>query len=68
MYSYNSQPNYTILHVVEREFRREAIRQFPQLESFIKEAKIKCGHRPYVSDGILLLGRVDTFDNLLVSW
>jgi len=53
---------------VEREFRREAIRQFPQLESFIKEAKIKCGHRPYVSDGILLLGRVDAFDNLLVSW
>ena len=52
---------------VEKEFRQEAIRQFPQLESFIKEAKIKCGHRPYVSDGILLLGRVGSFDNLLVS-
>lgn len=52
---------------VKKEFRQEAIRQFPQLESFIKEAKIKCGHRPYVSDGILLLGRVDSFDNLLVS-
>lgn len=52
---------------VENEFRREAVRQFPQLEMFISSAKVKCGHRPYVSDGILLLGRVDTFDNLLVS-
>ena len=54
--------------LVETEFRQEAIRQFPQLESFIKDAAIKCGHRPYVSDGILLLGRVDNFSNLLVSW
>ena len=60
--------NLSISNVVEKEFRHEAIRQFPQLESFIKEAKVKCGHRPYVSDGIVLLGRVDTFDNLLVSW
>jgi glycine/D-amino acid oxidase-like deaminating enzyme len=52
---------------VEKEFRREAVRQFPMLESFIKEAKVKCGHRPYVSDGILLLGRVEEFGNLLVS-
>lgn len=52
---------------VEKEFRQEAVRQFPQLASLIKEAKTKCGHRPYVSDGILLLGRVDTFDNLLLS-
>jgi len=52
---------------VEREFRREACRQFPQLEHFINEAVVKCGHRPYVSDGILLLGRVSSFTNLLVS-
>mmetsp|Transcript_1870 Transcript_1870/g.2759 ORF Transcript_1870/g.2759 Transcript_1870/m.2759 type:complete len:548 (-) Transcript_1870:63-1706(-) len=52
---------------VEKEFRREAVRQFPLLESCIKQAKVKCGHRPYVSDGILLLGRVQEFDNLLVS-
>jgi glycine/D-amino acid oxidase-like deaminating enzyme len=52
---------------VENEFRREAVRQFPLLEFFIKSAKVKCGHRPYVSDGILLLGRVEEFDNLLVS-
>lgn len=52
---------------VEKEFRKEAVRQFPKLESFINAAKIKCGHRPYVSDGILLLGRVDKFDNLIVS-
>ena len=52
---------------VEAEFREEAVRQFPQLEQYIREAKTKCGHRPYVSDGILLLGRVKEFDNLLVS-
>ena len=52
---------------VEKEFRREAMRQYPTLETFIKEANVKCGHRPYVSDGILLLGRVQEFDNLLVS-
>lgn len=52
---------------VEKDFRREAVRQFPLLDSFIQEAKVKCGHRPYVSDGILLLGRVQEFDNLLVS-
>ena len=52
---------------VEKEFRREAVRQFPKLEFFIKDAIVKCGHRPYVSDGILLLGRVDSWDNLLVS-
>lgn len=43
------------------------MRQFPLLESFIMQAKVKCGHRPYVSDGVLLLGRVQEFDNLLVS-
>ena len=52
---------------VEAEFREEAVRQFPQLEPYIRETKTKCGHRPYVSDGILLLGRVKEFDNLLVS-
>ena len=52
---------------VDEEFRHEAIRQFPQLEAFIKEAKTKCGHRPYVSDGIVLLGRIHSFENLLVS-
>ena len=56
-----------ISSLVEQEFRREAIRQFPQLEAFIKDADVKCGHRPYVSDGILLLGRVPSFSNLLVS-
>eukprot|EP00581_Thalassiosira_minuscula_P011570 CAMPEP_0183714122 /NCGR_PEP_ID=MMETSP0737-20130205/8775_1 /TAXON_ID=385413 /ORGANISM="Thalassiosira miniscula, Strain CCMP1093" /LENGTH=603 /DNA_ID=CAMNT_0025943027 /DNA_START=68 /DNA_END=1879 /DNA_ORIENTATION=+ len=52
---------------VEKEFRQEAVRQFPQLEPFVNDAKVMCGHRPYVSDGILLLGRVDSYDNLLVS-
>ena len=54
--------------VVEKEFRREAVHQFLQLGLFIGGAKVRCGHQPYVSDGILLLGRVNSFDNLLVSW
>ncbi|CAB9517828.1 D-amino acid dehydrogenase [Seminavis robusta] len=52
---------------VEAEVRREAVRQFPQLQSLIEKAPTRCGHRPYVSDGILLLGRADTHENLLVS-
>jgi glycine/D-amino acid oxidase-like deaminating enzyme len=28
---------------------------------------VRCGHRPYVSDGVLLLGRVPFYANLLVS-
>ena len=52
---------------VEAEFVEEAVRQFPQLEPYIREAKTRCGHRPYVSDGIVLLGRVKEFDNLLIS-
>lgn len=52
---------------VETDFRKEAIRQFPQLQPWIEEAKTYCGHRPYVNDGILLLGAVDTHENLFVS-
>jgi D-amino-acid dehydrogenase len=53
---------------VDQDFRVEAIRQFPQLEPLIHEAKTYCGHRPYVSDGILLLGACsDTYDKLYVS-
>jgi len=54
---------------VRDEFVEEAVRQFPQLEPAIRSAasETRCGHRPYVSDGILLLGRVREFDNLLVS-
>jgi glycine/D-amino acid oxidase-like deaminating enzyme len=48
-------------------FRYEAIRQFPQLQPLMECAPVKCGHRPYVSDGILLLGRMDTHQNLYVS-
>jgi glycine/D-amino acid oxidase-like deaminating enzyme len=52
---------------VETDFRKEAIRQFPQLQQWIEEAKTYCGHHPYVNDGILLLGAVDTHENLIVS-
>lgn len=52
---------------VEREFRLEACRQFPQLKSLIDAATARCGHRPFVNDGILLLGEVDTHDGLYVS-
>mgnify|MGYP005848585519 CR=1 FL=1 len=53
---------------VEQEFRREASRQFPQLKDLIAKAKTRCGHRPFVNDGILLLGACDdTHENLYVS-
>mmetsp|Transcript_10222 Transcript_10222/g.28152 ORF Transcript_10222/g.28152 Transcript_10222/m.28152 type:complete len:564 (+) Transcript_10222:54-1745(+) len=52
---------------VDANFRKQAIRQFPQLEHLIQKAKTYCGHRPYVSDGILLLGAVESHDKLYVS-
>jgi glycine/D-amino acid oxidase-like deaminating enzyme len=41
---------------VDLEFRKEAERQFPQLSTYIDKAITLCGHRPLVSDGMLLLG------------
>jgi D-amino-acid dehydrogenase len=52
---------------VDHNFRQEAMRQFPQLKYLIPKAKTYCGHRPFISDGILLLGAVDTHDNLFVT-
>lgn len=52
---------------VDAEFRREADRRMPQLKHLMDQAVTRCGHRPYVSDGILLLGTVDTHSNLYVS-
>jgi D-amino-acid dehydrogenase len=52
---------------VDREFRREAAQQFPQLADYLPSATTRCGHRPYVNDGLLLLGRVQEYTNLLVS-
>ena len=52
---------------IDKEFRQEAIRQFPQLRHLIQQAHTRCGHRPFVSDGLLLLGAVDTHENLYVS-
>lgn len=52
---------------VDTLFRKEAMRQFPQFKDLILKAKTICGHRPLVSDGILLLGQVDTHANLFVA-
>ena len=60
---WNTQPTPEVDH----NFRQEAIRQFPQLKDLIPKAKTFCGHRPFVSDGILLLGAVDTHQNLFVT-
>ena len=60
---WNTQPSSS----VDKKFRREAIRQFPQLKNYVEKATTYCGHRPYVSDGILLLGAMDTHKNLYVS-
>ncbi|KAL3910783.1 MAG: hypothetical protein SGILL_007558, partial [Bacillariaceae sp.] len=53
--------------VVDKEFRREAARQFPQLAPLIPNAKTYCGHRPLVNDGILLLGKLSESSNVYVS-
>ena len=60
---WNTQPD----REVDTLFRKEATRQFPQLKDLILKAETLCGHRPLVSDGILLLGQVDTHDNLFVT-
>ena len=54
---------------VDAAFREEAKRQYPQLSPLIDTAKTYCGHRPFVSDGILLLGKCDsdTCQNLYVT-
>ena len=48
---------------VDANFRRQAGIQFPQLIPLIQQAKTRCGHRPYVADGILLLGSCGSHDN-----
>jgi hypothetical protein len=52
---------------VDNEFRKEAIRQFPQLEALISKERTLCGHRPLVSDGILLLGQLSATSNVYVA-
>lgn len=52
---------------VDEEFRREAARQFPQLADYLPDTETRCGHRPYVNDGIVLMGRCSEVSNLLVS-
>ena len=53
---------------VDAAFRAQAARQFPQLAPLIDAAPTRCGHRPLVSDGILLLGAADdTYSNLWVT-
>jgi len=52
---------------VDAEFRKEAVRQFPQLKELIEKATTQCGHRPFVNDGILLLGADANVRDLYVS-
>jgi glycine/D-amino acid oxidase-like deaminating enzyme len=52
---------------VDTNFRREAKRQFPQLSPLIDTATTYCGHRPYVADGLVLLGAVDDVERFYVS-
>ena len=52
---------------VDKAFKKEAIRQFPQLQSLIEKTTTKCGHRPLVNDGILLLGRLNETSNVYVT-
>jgi D-amino-acid dehydrogenase len=52
---------------VDKEFGHEAARQFPQLTPLIPNTKTLCGHRPLVSDGILLLGKLSASSNVYLS-
>mmetsp|Transcript_5600 Transcript_5600/g.8598 ORF Transcript_5600/g.8598 Transcript_5600/m.8598 type:complete len:535 (-) Transcript_5600:198-1802(-) len=52
---------------VDKEFRRESLSRMPHLTDLINKAKTYCGHRPYISDGLLLLGQIPSHENLFVS-
>lgn len=52
---------------VDQAFRQEAARQFPQLAPYLPTAPTRCGHRPYVNDGLVLLGQCVPYSNLWVS-
>uniref|UniRef100_A0A7S3LUH2 FAD dependent oxidoreductase domain-containing protein n=1 Tax=Aplanochytrium stocchinoi TaxID=215587 RepID=A0A7S3LUH2_9STRA len=52
---------------VDKRFREAALERMPQLTEQIQSHPTRCGLRPYVSDGIVLLGRVELFSNLLVN-
>jgi len=51
----------------DAEFRRESLSRMPHLAPLINKVSTRCGHRPYVSDGLLLLGRIPSHENLFVS-
>jgi glycine/D-amino acid oxidase-like deaminating enzyme len=52
---------------VDKAFRQEAARQFPQLATYLSSSPTRCGHRPYVNDGLVLLGRCPEVQNLYIS-
>ncbi|CAM9622008.1 unnamed protein product [Chrysoparadoxa australica] len=60
---WNTRPD----EAVDAAFREQAILHLPQLKSQIEGTATRCGHRPFVSDGIILVGRVPSVANLSIN-
>jgi D-amino-acid dehydrogenase len=52
---------------VDKSLRAAAKRQLPALADLITETHTRCGLRPFSADGIILLGRVQPFQNLSIN-
>lgn len=52
---------------VDKRFRNAVTEFMPQLKNEIMSHPTRCGLRPYVSDGAVLLGRVEQVSNLLIN-
>lgn len=48
-------------------FRKHACDRLPDLSDIIAATETKCGLRPYVNDGIIMLGRLPSLDNAFVN-
>ncbi len=52
---------------IDRDFRAEVTRILPHFSSLARSAPTRCGLRPFVADGVVLIGRVDGVSNLSVN-
>lgn len=52
---------------VDATFREHAAGHVPQLRTLFEETPTRCGLRPLVNDGAVLLGKAPAFDNLYVN-
>lgn len=52
---------------VDASFRTRALAQQPQLRPLIERAKTRCGLRPFVYDGIVMLGKLPSLENAFIN-